>query len=85
METLNPSLVQKPNNTTFSLVWDPNFFLFIHPAQVQSLFGGLRNIIISYIETSTVAPTIPIGPSKNIVYRRNISPEKECWDDPLSP
>ena len=35
LETLNPPLVQKPkkpNNTTFSLVGDPNFVDFIDPA-----------------------------------------------------
>ena len=47
LETLNPPLVQKPNNTTFSLVGDPNFVDFIDPAQVQALFGGSTNTIIS--------------------------------------
>ena len=34
LETLNPPLVQKPNDTTFSLVGDPNFINFIDPPQV---------------------------------------------------
>ena len=32
LETLKPPLVQKPNNTTFSLVGDPNFVDFIDPS-----------------------------------------------------
>ena len=60
LETLNPPRVQKLNNTTFSLVGDPNFVDFIDPAQVQSLFGGSTNTVISQIKTSIVATTIPI-------------------------
>ena len=60
LEILNPPLVQKPNDTTFSLVGDPNFVNFIDPPQVQDLFGSSTNIVISHIETSTVVPTIPI-------------------------
>ena len=37
------------------------------------------------IETSTVEATIPLGFNKNMVDQRNISPEKEHWDTPLSP
>ena len=85
METLNPPLVQKPNDTTFSLVGDPNFINFIDHAQVQALFGSSTNIVIQQIETSTVVPTIPIESNKNTVDRRKISPEKERWDAPLSP
>ena len=76
MEILNPPLVHKPNDTTFSLVGDPNFINFIDPAQVQALFGSSTNTFISQIETSTVVPTIPIEPNKNKVDRRNISTEK---------
>ena len=76
METLNPLLVQKPNNKTFPLVGDPNFVDFIDPTQVQALFGRLTSTFISQIETSIIAPTIPIGSNKNIVGRRKISPEK---------
>ena len=32
LETLKPPLVQNPNNTTFSLVGDPNFVDLIDPA-----------------------------------------------------
>ena len=76
MEILNPPLVQKPNNTTFSLVGDPKFVNFIDPVQVQALFGSSTNTFISQIETSIVIPTVPIELNKNIVDRRNISPEK---------
>ena len=31
LETLNPPLVQKPNDTIFSIVGDPNFINFIDP------------------------------------------------------
>ena len=74
-----------PNNTTFSLVGDPNFVDFIDPSQVKSLFGNSVDPIISKIETSTVEPTIPLGFNKNMVDQRKISFEKECWDAPLSP
>ena len=74
MEILNPPLVQKPNNTTFTLVGDPKFFYFIDPTQVQGLFGGSTNTVISQIETSTVVPAIPKESNKNIVYR---SPPKK--------
>ena len=77
MEILNPPLVQKPNNRTFSLVGDPNFFYFVDPARVQTLFGGSKNTVISQIETSTVVPTIPIESNQDIVDQRKISPEKE--------
>ena len=80
MEILNPPLVQKPNNTTFSIVGDPNFINFIDPAQVQALFGISTNTVISQIETSIVVPTIPIESNKNIVDQRKIFPKKELWD-----
>ena len=76
LEILNPPLVHKPNKTTFSLVGDPKFVVFIDPSQVQALFGGSTNPVISQIETSTVAPTIHIEYNKNKVERRKISPEK---------
>ena len=77
--------MQKPNDTTFFLVGDPNFVNFIDHAQVQALLGSSTNTVISQIETSTVVPTIPIELNKKIVDRRKISPEKERWDTPLSP
>ena len=67
------------------LVEDLNFVNFIDPAHVQALFGNSTDTVISQIETSTVVPTIPIGPNKSTVDRRKISPKKERWDDPLSP
>ena len=81
METLNPPLVPKPNDTTLSLVGDPNFVNFIDPAQVKALFGSSINTIVSQIETSTVEPTLPVEPNKhtadNFSHRRKISLEKE--------
>ena len=68
-----------PNNTTFSLVGDPNFVDFVDPTQVKALFGT------SVVETSTIEPTIPLGFNKNTVDQRKISFEKEHWDAPLSP
>ena len=47
LETFNPPLVQKPNDTTLSLVGDPNFINFIDPAQVQALFVSSTNTVIS--------------------------------------
>ena len=81
--------MQKPNDTTFSTVGDPKFVNFIDPTQVQALFGSSTNIAIPQIETSTIKPTIFVEPNKDMAkkysYRRNISPEKEHWDAPLSP
>ena len=57
----NPPLVLNPNNTTFSLVGDPNFIEFVDPAHVKSLFGTSIDPVISQIETSIVEPTIPLG------------------------
>ena len=74
-----------PNNTTFSLVGDPNFIDFVDLAQVKSLFGTSVDPVISQIETSKVEPTISLGFNKNTVDHRNISPEKVHWDAPLSP
>ena len=89
LEALKPPLEKKPNDTNFSLVGDPNFVNFIYPAQVQALFGSSTNTVISQIETSTVELTIFVEPNKdttdNFSYQRNISPEKERWDTPLSP
>ena len=85
LETSSPPLVSNPINTTFSLVGDLNFIEFVDLAQVKSLFGTLVDPVISQIETSTVEPTIPLGFHKNTVDQRKISPEKECWDAPLSP
>ena len=47
LEILNPPLVQKLNDTTFSSVGDPHFFNFIDPSQVQDLFGSSTNTVIS--------------------------------------
>ena len=68
--------MQDPNNTTFSLVGDPNFIDFVDPSQVKALFGTSVDPVISQIETSIVEPTIPLGFNKNTVYQRKISPEK---------
>ena len=38
LEISNPQLVLNPNNTTFSLVGDPNFVDFVDPAKVKALF-----------------------------------------------
>ena len=38
LEILNPPLVQKPNDTTFLLVGDPNFVNFIDPIRTRSLW-----------------------------------------------
>ena len=83
MEILNPPLVQKPHDTNFSLVGDPNFVNFIDLSQVQALFGNSKNTVISQIETCTVVPTIPIGLKKSMVDQRKISTKKEHWDDPF--
>ena len=85
LETSSPPLVSNPINTTFSLVGDPNFVDFVDPAQAKSLFGTSVDPVISQIETSTVEPTFPLGFNKNTVDKRNIYPEKERWDAPLSP
>ena len=74
--TSNPSLVMNPNNTTFSLVGDPNFVDFVDPDQVKALFGTPVDPVIFQIETSTVEPTIPLGFNKNTVDQRKISPKK---------
>ena len=49
LETSNPPLVMNPNNTTFSLVWDPNFIDFVDPTQVKDLFGISVDPVISQI------------------------------------
>ena len=74
--TSNPPLVLNPNNTTFSLVGDPNFVDFVNHAQVKSLFGTSVDPVISQIETSIVEPTMPLGFNKNMVDKRKISPKK---------
>ena len=88
-ESLNPPLVPKPNDTTFLLVRDPNFFNFIDPTKVNSLFGSSIITVVSQIETSTIEPTFLVEPNKDTVanfsYRRKISPKNECWDTQLSP
>ena len=72
--TSNPPLVLNPNNTTFSLVGDPNFVDFVDLAEVKTLFGSSIDPVISQIETSTVEPTIPLGFNKNMVDQRKLSP-----------
>ena len=49
LETPIPPLVSNLINTNFSLVGDPNFIDFVHPAQVKSLFRTLVDPIISQI------------------------------------
>ena len=85
LEISNTPLVLNPINITFSLVGDPNFVDFVDPDQVKTLFGNPIDIIISQIETSRVEPTFPLGFNKITTDQRNISPEKEQWDAPLSP
>ena len=79
----NPPLVLNPNNTTFSLVGDPNFVDFVDPTQVKSLFGNFVDLVISQIERSIVEPTIPLGFNKNSVDQRKISPEKKMLGPPI--
>ena len=67
LEISNPPLVLNLNNTTFSLVGDPNFIEFVDPVLVKDLFGNLMDTIISQIETSIVEPTLPLGFNKNMV------------------
>jgi len=55
---------------------------------VNSLFGGLTNLVVSKVETTNFEPIVSTGSSKvpeiqianDFSYRRNISPEKELWD-----
>ena len=54
LETPIPPLVSNPINTTFSLVGDPSFVVFVDPTQVKSLFGTSVDLFISQIETSTI-------------------------------
>jgi hypothetical protein len=83
----------KPTNTTFSFLppsGDSNFIDIIDPEQVNTLFGGSTNIVVSQVETTTSKLIVSTGSSKvpiidNSSHRRNISPEKERWDASLSP
>jgi hypothetical protein len=86
----------KPTNTTFAFLppsGDSNFTDIIDPEQVNSLFGGSTNIVVSQVETTTSEPIISIGSRKIpeiqiteiFSYWRNISLEKERWDALLSP
>ena len=67
LEISNPPLVLNPNNTTFSLVGDPNFVDFVDPSQVKYLFGTFIDPVISQTKTYTVEPTIPLGFNRNMV------------------
>jgi hypothetical protein len=62
---LEPSA--EPNNTTFVFLppsGDPNFEDIIDPEQVNTLFGSSANIIVSQIDTETLAPIISTGSSR---------------------
>jgi hypothetical protein len=62
---LGPSL--EPTNTTFVFSppsGDPNFVDIIDPEQVNTLFGSSTNIIVSQVETKTLAPIVSTGSSK---------------------
>jgi hypothetical protein len=62
---LEPSA--EPNNTTFVFLppsGDPNFEDIIDPEQVNTLFGSSTNIIVSQIDTETLAPIISTGSSR---------------------
>jgi hypothetical protein len=59
---------------------------------VNALFGSLANIIVSQVETETLAPIFSIGLSKvpdiqtidKSSHRRDTLPRKEPWDTLLS-
>jgi hypothetical protein len=62
---LKPST--EPNNTTFVLLppsGDPNFEDIIDPEQVNTLFGSSTNIIVSQVDTETLAPIISTDSSR---------------------
>jgi hypothetical protein len=62
---LEPSA--EPNNTAFSFtppLGNPNFEYIIDPEQVNLLFGSPTNVIISQIETETLAPIISTSSSR---------------------
>ena len=57
----------EPNNTTFSFTpqpGNPNFEDIIDPEQVNLLFGSSANVIISQIDTETLAPIVSTGSSR---------------------
>jgi hypothetical protein len=57
----------QPNNTTFDFTpppGDPNFKDIIDPEQVNILFGSSANVIISQIDTETLALIISTGSSR---------------------
>jgi hypothetical protein len=57
----------EPNNTTFVFtppLGDPNFKDIIDPEQVNILFGSSTNVIISQIDTETLAPIMSTGSSR---------------------
>ena len=56
---LDPSA--EPNNTSFAFtppLGNPNFEDIIDPEQVNILFGSLANVIISQIDTKSLAPMV---------------------------
>jgi hypothetical protein len=90
---LGPSL--EPTNTTFVFSppsRDPNFVDIIDLEQVNTIFGSSTNIIVSEVETKTLAPTISTGLSKvsdiqtveKPSHERDTFPIKEPWDTLLS-
>ena len=69
----------KHPNTTSSLEGDPNL---ANPVQIKALPD---DSVISQIGTPKVESTSPIGSNRSMDNGRNISPEKEYWDTPVSP
>ena len=57
----------EPKNKKFAFtppLGDPNFEDIIDPEQVNILFGSSTNVIISQIDTETLAPIISTGSSR---------------------
>jgi hypothetical protein len=90
---LGPS--SEPTNTTFSFSppsGDSNFVDIIDPEHVNALFGSSSNIIVSQVETETLAPIVSTSSSKvpdiqtvdKYSHRRDTLPGKEPWDTLLS-
>jgi hypothetical protein len=61
------SSLAEPNNTTFAFTpppGDPNFEDIIDPEKVDIFFGSSANIIVSQIDTKTLAPIISTDSSR---------------------
>jgi hypothetical protein len=90
---LEPSI--EPTNTTFVFSppsGDPNFVDIIDPEQVNNLFGSSANIIVSQVETKTLAPIVSTKSSRvpdiqavgRPSHQRDTFLRKEPWDTLLS-